>query len=398
VTDLFEDEFGRPPAEDPEGGMEHRRAVRRRAQQRKAQQRRRNVITFVVMLAAMALLIGGAIVLIRPMLIADEAPEETITDYPGPGSGEVEVIINPGDSGGQIGQTLVDADVVATVPAFTQAYNNNQQATQIQAGTYTLQEEMAAVDAVQALLDPASRSDLTVTIPEGWRASQIYERIAARLDVPVSDVEESAAEVTSDSLPDEADGEIEGWLFASTYTIESDGTAEEILEQMVQRTEEVLEDREVDPQDWHELLVRASIVEAEVFTDEDRGRVATVLDNRIAGCSDDGFHGMDTTLAYALEKPAYEITQSEWGTDHPYNGRTRAGLPPTPIGSPSAESIDAVLDPPEGDWCYFVTVDPDSGETRFTADIDEHYQNQQEYRDWLADQGESTEGVEEDEG
>src|SRR5690625_7041988 len=104
--------------------MEHRRAVRRRAQQRKAQQRRRNVITFVVMLAAMALLIGGAIVLIRPMLIADEAPEETITDYPGPGSGEVEVIINPGDSGGQIGQTLAAADGVGAAPACNPAHTN----------------------------------------------------------------------------------------------------------------------------------------------------------------------------------------------------------------------------------------------------------------------------------
>lgn len=398
MTDLFGEEFSDASVEAPERAVERRREARRRAQERRVQ-RRRNLITFVVMVGSMALLIGGAIVLIRPMFTDRDPSGEPVTDYPGPGSGEVEVVVNPGDTGADIGNTLVAADVVASVSAFTQAYTNNPQATQIQAGTYNLPQQIPAVDAVQALLDPDSRSDLTVTIPEGWRASQIYERVAARLDVPLDEVEDAADTLAAEDLPEEAEGEIEGWLFASTYTVQPDATADEVLHTMLDQTIAELERLEVPTEEWHEVLTTASILELEVNDEEHWGQVARVIENRLAGCSDDGTLGMDTTYAYALNKPAWEITRSEWQEDHPYNTRRVPGLPPTPIGSAGVPAIQAVLDPPEGNWCYFVTVNPDTGETRFTDDIDEHYENQELYRDWLAEQGEPTEGVEDgDEG
>ena len=384
MTDLFDEQFGTEETPAAETVTGQRRASRERAARRRAQ-RRRNAITFVVMVASIALLLGGAFVLIRPLFQA--SPEEPeVTDFPGPGSGEVQVVVNTGDTGTDIGNTLVDANVVATVGAFTEAYNNNPQAVQIQAGTYTLREEMAAVDAVQALLDPGSRADLTVTIPEGWRATQIYERVAARLEVPLEDVEAAAEEFAASELPDAAEGEIEGWLFASTYTVETDTEPAELLQQMVDLTVRHLEDREVPEDEWQDTLIIASILELEVNNPEHWGQVARVVDNRLAGCSGDGTLGMDTTYAYGLNKPAWEITRSEWQEDHPYNTRRVAGLPPTPIGAPGEPAIDAVLNPPEGDWCYFVTVNPNTGETRFTDDIDEHRQNQELYREWLAQQ------------
>lgn len=391
MTDLFDEQFGteETPATQSPGGR--RRAARRRAVQRRAQ-RRRNAVTFVVMVAAIALLVGGAFVLIRPYFDGD--PDPTVTDFEGPGSGEVEVMVNDGDTGTDIGHTLVEANVVATVGAFTEAYNNNPQATQIQAGRYHLREEMAAVEAVQALLDPASRADLTVTIPEGWRATQVYERVSARLEVPLEDVDEAAEDVAQNHLPPEADGEIEGWLFASTYTAEPDSDPVDLLVQMVERTVQALEQRELPEDDWHDTLTIASILELEVNNPDHWGRVARVVENRLDGCSGDGTLGMDTTYAYGLNKNAWEITRSEWQEHHPYNTRRVPGLPPTPIGAPGEPAIDAVMDPPEGNWCYFVTVNPDTGETRFTDDIDEHRENQQEYRDWLdqQDNGEDEDG------
>ncbi|MGC0271548.1 endolytic transglycosylase MltG [Pseudactinotalea sp. Z1739] len=384
MTDLFDEQFGTEETPAAETSTGQRRASRERAAKRRAQ-RRRNAITFVVMVASIALLLGGAFVLIRPLF--QGSPEEPeVTDFPGPGSGEVEVVVNTGDTGTDIGRTLVEANVVATVGAFTEAYNNNPQAVQIQAGTYTMREEMASVDAVQALLDPGSRADLTVTIPEGWRATQIYERVAARLEVPLEDVEVAAEEFAAAELPDAAEGEIEGWLFASTYTVETDTEPAELLQQMVDLTVRQLEEREVPEDEWQDTLIIASILELEVNNPEHWGQVARVVENRLAGCSGDGTLGMDTTYAYGLNKPAWEITRSEWQEDHPYNTRRVAGLPPTPIGAPGEPAIDAVLNPPEGDWCYFVTVNPNTGETRFTDDIDEHRQNQELYREWLAQQ------------
>ena len=389
MTDLFDEQFDTEADAAPQTYGGRRSAARARAARRRAQ-RRRNAITFVVMVVAIALLVGGAWVLIRPMF--DQAPDPTVDDYPGPGQGEVVIAVNSGDSGTEIGHTLVDAGVVASVGAFTDAYRNNPQATQIQAGRYELQEEMPAVDAVQALLDPASRADLTVTIPEGWRATQVYERISARLEIPLEEVEDAAEEVSEDYLPEAADGEIEGWLFASTYTVE-DGTGPvDLLEQMVDLTIDMLEERDIPEDEWHETLITASILELEVNNPEHWGQVARVVENRLQSCSGDGTIGMDTTYAYGLNKPAWEITQSEWQEHHPYNTRRVPGLPPTPIGSPGQPAMDAVADPPEGDWCYFVTVNPDTGETRFTDSIEEHRENQQEYRDWLAEQNGDEDG------
>ncbi|MBK5250424.1 MAG: endolytic transglycosylase MltG [Actinomycetales bacterium] len=391
MSELFDESFDESAAPDShaEAKAEDRRATVRHREGRRKAQRRRNIVTFVVMVGALALLIGGGWALIRPMLT--DRPTAEASDYPGPGTGEAQVVVSSGDTGADIGATLEVADVVASASAFVSAYNANAEAIQIQAGTFTLQQQMRASDAVAALLDPGSRSDVTITIPEGWRASKIYERIANRLEVPRADVEAAAVDVSANGLPPEANGSIEGWLFASTYTIVPGSTPTSVLQQMVAITVQALDERAVPAEQRIEVLTKASIVEAEVPNAEEWGRVARVIENRLGNCSDDGTLGMDTTYAYGLDKPAYEITKTEWATDHPYNGRLRAGLPPTPIGAPGAGAIEGVLNPPAGDWCYFVTVNPEAGDTRFTASIEEHLANQQLYRDWLAQQQTATE-------
>lgn len=383
MTDLFD--HPREVADDAatEKSTSSRRAAERRRRAKRRAQRRRNAISFVVMLIALALLVGGAWVLVRPLLTPDDGPT-TVSDYPGPGHGEVQVVIEDGASGGQIAETLVDANVVATSGAFISAFNANPDSASIQPGTYALQEEMRAADAVRALLDPASRADMTITVPEGVRATDIYERIATQLQVDVEDVQEAADEVAADYLPEEADGNIEGWLQASTYNIHPDDTPRSILETMVDRTVATLDELEVPADERQDTLNIASIIEAEVVLPEDRGKVARVVENRLAGCSGDGTIGMDSTLAYGLGVPAAEITKDQWDdASLPYNTREVPGLPPTPINSPGEASIEAALDPPAGDWCYFVTVNLDTGETRFTDDPQEHQHNRQLLREWM---------------
>lgn len=383
MTDLFD--HPREVADDTaseQSAETQRRSERRRRAKRRAQ-RRRNAISFAVMIIALALLVGGAWVLVRPLLTPDDGPT-TVSDYPGPGHGEVQVVIEDGASGGQIAETLVDANVVATSGAFISAFNANPDSASIQPGTYALQEEMRAADVVRALLDPASRADMVITVPEGVEAADIYERIATQLQVDVDDVQEATDEVAADYLPEEADGNIEGWLQASTYNIHPDDTPRSILETMVDRTVATLDDLDVPHEQREEMLNIASIIEAEVVLPEDRGRVARVVENRLAGCSGDRTIGMDSTLAYGLGIPAGEITKAQWNdASLPYNTREVPGLPPTPINSPGRASLEAALDPPEGDWCYFITVNLDTGETRFAETIEEHNENKALYREWL---------------
>ncbi len=91
----------------------------------------------------------------------------------------MEVVVSQGDTGAEIGRTLLDAGVVASVEAFMAAANVDPDFTRVQPGTYTLPQQLPAVDAVAALLDPANRSNETVVIAEGLRVEQILQRLSA---------------------------------------------------------------------------------------------------------------------------------------------------------------------------------------------------------------------------
>jgi UPF0755 protein len=355
--------------------------------------RRRNLMVLGVLVVALALLVAGAWRLVLPML--EEPDDEAVTDYPGPGTGSVTVVIDDADPQA-MAAVLVQADVVATTGAFVEAYASNDAAGGIGTGTYTLAQRMRASDVVVALLDPANRADRTLTIPPGWRQGQIVAKIAEVMGVPAADVQAALAQVT---LPEGAEGGLEGWLFAQVYSIGPEEPLQQVLQRMVDRTVEVLDEHGVAPADRENLLIRASIVEAEVKDPEDRGRVARVLSNRLAGCADVGpLLQMNSTVAYGLDKAVTDLTLDDLSDEStPFNTYVFEGLPPAPINSPSVESIEAALAPPEGTWCYFVTVNPETGETLFTDDPAEHEQNRAAYREWLENWREEQSAAAEDE-
>ncbi|WP_420114247.1 endolytic transglycosylase MltG [Pseudactinotalea sp.] len=377
MTDLFhESDSDVDHAEsDPRSARAERRLKAKRAAQR-----RRTMFTFVVMVMGLAILVVAALVFVRPLFSGNESSPSGPGDYPGPGAGAATIVVNAGDSGAAIGATLVEADVVASVDAFVAAYNANASAAGIQPGTYELMQQMRAVDAVTAVLDPASRSDAGSTVPEGWRATQIYARLAENMEIDVAEVEAAADELT---LPDEAEGAVEGWLFASTYRIAPEAEPAEVLQEMVDMTVTVLERNDVPREDWRDVIIKASIIEREVAREEDRPNVAEVIENRLAYCDDTGRLGMDSTLVYELGKPGNELTRTELDTETPYNTHVIPGLPPTAIASPGEAAIAAAANPPGGDFCYFVTVNLDTGETKFTGDYQEFLQFRDEYREWL---------------
>lgn len=364
------------PEPDPDDEVYRGTRTKRRA--------RRTTMAFAIMLSLFAALVIAAVLLVPRIFEGFRSPAHE--DFPGPGSGVVTVEIAEGQTGGDIGDMLVEAGVVASRGAFVEAFNANPAATGIQPGSYDLLQGMRAADSVTALLNPANRAELKITVVEGMRTSQVYERIASVTGIPVGEIEAAASDPATIGLPGEAGGNPEGWLAAATYTVDRDASAADILSQMVGRTVAILDELGVPAERREEVLIKASIVEKEVNQPDDYGKVARVIENRLQpGSATNGTLGMDSTLAYGLGKSGLDLTRSELASDHPYNTRVHPGLPPGPIGSPGGAAIQAVVNPPEGDWLYFVTVNPDTGETRFTADYQEHLANQELYRQWLAE-------------
>ena len=190
----------------------------------------------------------------------------------------------------------------------------------------------------------------------------------------------AAADPVALGLPAYANGVLEGFLFPATYDVEPDQTAADVLGAMVARTDQVLTDLAIPVDQRLTALTKASMVQAEAGSVEDMGKVARVLENRLA----DGMAlQLDTTVNYANGKGGITTTPEDRKNPSPYNTYVHKGLPPGPITNPGEQAISAVLNPTPGDWRFFVVVDPDSGDTRFAATKAEHDQNVELFRQWL---------------
>ncbi|WP_409330651.1 endolytic transglycosylase MltG [Trujillonella humicola] len=341
--------------------------------------RRRRPLAVVLSLVVLAALVGGIVYGGKALIdLVNPAAE----DYAGAGTGSVQVRVSDGDTLSDIGRTLVDADVIASVRPFVTAAESRPAARGIQPGVYGLRQQMSGEAALDLLLDPASRLFSRVTIPEGFTVTRVLERLAEETDTPVEELNAAAVDPAATGLPAYANGLLEGWLFPATYDFEPETTAAQMLATMVSRTVQTL-DRLGVPEDQRlTVLTKASLVQAEAALPEDMGMVARVLENRLGiGMA----LQLDSTVNYATGNTGITTTAEDRANPSPYNTYYAPGLPPGAIGNPGEQAINAVLDPTPGPWIYFVTVNPTTGETRFGTTAEEHAANVALFRQWLAE-------------
>ncbi|MGW4032119.1 endolytic transglycosylase MltG [Streptomyces sp. NPDC004838] len=238
---------------------------------------------------------------------------------------------------------------------------------------------VAMVVALVSLLFGGSEKEkkptATLLIPEGWRASQIYAAVDKALGKTPGTTREAAA-TAGLKLPAASEGNPEGYLFPATYPVDATTTPSGLLSFMVNTADEkfgaerVTSGAQRGGMTVYQTVNIASIVQAEADTPEDMGKVARVVYNRLARNMP---LQMDSTLNYALNRSTLDTTTEDTRIDSPYNSYEHRGLPPTPIGNPGEQALHAAISPPAGDWLYFVTVGP--GDTRFTADYQDHQRN-----------------------
>lgn len=354
--------------------------------------RRRHAHRWLVLLVVIGLVGAAAVAawgVVRPMVSSVSGlggSEES--DYPGPGAGTVTVRVHEGDTGETIATTLKDAGVVRTRAAYLEASNADPESTSlIQPGTYQLKQQMRGLAAFEALTDPTNRTHKGVTVPEGLWATETFKRLSAGTGVPLAQYAKAAKDSTAIGLPAAAGGRVEGWLFPATYEFGENATATEQLGAMVDKTVAVLDDVGVPAGKRQRTLNVASIVEAEARLPEDRSKVARVIENRLrtkAGPTN-GRLQMDSTVHYAVQKRGKVGTSdADRASPSPYNTYLVKGLPPGPINSPGRASIEAAVAPADGPWLFFVTVDPDTGETKFSTTAKQHDRHVKEFRTWCS--------------
>lgn len=382
--DADEEASGAPLTRAARHARQSAAAGNRAAARGPREHRRRPFLGFAAVLAAIAVVVGGGYVAIQaldisvPSFSLPGSGSGSNEDYPGPGTGEVTVQIPSGAGGDQIGHILAEANVVASPGAFATVAAANADARAIQPGTYQMAEEMSAAGALERLLDPEFRSDAIVTFPEGLWQEEVFARLADATQYDVADYE--AVDPADLNLPEEADGNLEGYLFPETYSFGPDETPEDHLQKMVDMAVQRHEALGLEGEDGQRALTIASIIQAEVNQPDDLPRVARVIENRLA---DDGRLEMDSTVHFVhKERGQAGTTDEQRGSDDPYNTYRVEGLPPGPINSPGDDAINAALNPAEGDWEFFVTINPDTGETVFSDTFEEHEEAVEDFQAW----------------
>lgn len=294
-------------------------------------------------------------------------------DFSGPGSGSVQVQIEPGQTLAQIGNNLKTLGVVESVDGFVAAANENPDSAAIAPGLYNLLLAMKSSDAILALLDSANRVVMKVVIPEGKRVTWTIETLAAQTGLALSDFEAAIAKADSLGLPEYANGNPEGFLFPATYEFAPGTSAEKMIGEMISRFN--AEAKEIDLEarakqrgrTAYEIITVASLLEVEGHP-RDFAKVARVVYNRLLEPMPLQF---DSSVNYGLGKTDVILTTELLNQDTPYNVYLRPGLPPTPIDSPGAQALEAALNPEAGDWLFFITVDLNTQETKFTRSYSE---------------------------
>ena len=305
-------------------------------------------IAFAVALVIVALLL---VWFIGTRIAGCVSPQvETISS-----SEQATIVVDEGEGAASIAQTLVDARLISNTKDFTDQVNKLGSGSDLKPGTY-LFAGGTSVDSIIATLQSGPVT-ATLTIPEGYRLSEIAQAVATATEGRVSaDAFTQAASNASNYVADysflESAGtnSLEGFLFPKTYDLAVDATADSIIRTMLTQFQ-----TETAGLDWsyptsqglslYQAVNLASIVEKESSGDEQiRSQVAAVFYNRLTTTGEPsfGFLQSDATTAYEV---GHDPTADEVHSDSAYSTYTHAGLPPTPICSPSINCLRAVCAP-----------------------------------------------------
>jgi len=268
----------------------------------------------------------------------------------------------------------------------------------LKSGEYQFPSPITALQILEELQKGQERV-IKITIPEGWTRFDIARRLAEKLpsDPPTS--EREILELMSDtSLIRDFDPlakNLEGYLYPDTYIFPVNSKPADVIKRMVEQF------RKVWKPEWTErarqmgmqprdIVIIASLIETETKMPQEKPLVASVIYNRLKR----GIPlGIDQTVVYIAKMENRwdgTIHVSDINSDSPYNTRKFAGLPPGPIASPSASSIEAALNPAQTDYLYYVLdAEKKDGSHKFHVSAKDFEIDKRAYQQWLEEQRKS---------
>lgn len=263
--------------------------------------------------------------------------------------------VKVGDGTRDIAKNLLKDKLISSDLAFSiLVYSKNWL---MQTGVYHIEKDMNTY-AIAKLIHSGKVEEYTITVPEGWRATQIDELLVKKGLIKKGDFASIAEKK-------------EGYLFPDTYRFAKDASAQKVLDLMLANFKRKTSTLKVTDQ----IVTMASIIEREALSNADRAQISSVYWNRLKiGMKFDA----DPTIQYGKGN-WNPITRSDYKNfQSPYNTYLYNGLPPTAISNPGLKSIEAALNPAKTDYLFF--FHKKNGEAIFSKTYDEHLANLEKYQ------------------
>ncbi len=289
------------------------------------------------------------------------------------------VVVEPGANLTKIAQMLEEKKLVISPLKFRLVARLYGLDKGIKAGEYALNSDLTPMQIID-IMTKGRVILYRLTIPEGFSLKQI----AAAVEKAGFGQAEDFLEIAHDpdlltQLKIDADS-AEGYLFPDTYMFAKSATITKIIETMVghfhQQFGQPWQDRAKELGfSVHEIVTLASIIEKETGVPSERKLISSVFHNRLKKKMR---LETDPTVIYGIPDYNGNITRKHLKTWTPYNTYMIPGLPPGPIASPGAASLEAALYPAETKYLFFVSKKDSTH--HFSATIKEHNRAVRKYQ------------------
>jgi UPF0755 protein len=272
--------------------------------------------------------------------------------------------------------------VVANADTFLKEFTASGGA--LNPGTFSMRQEMKNSDAVDVLLNKGQGKVMYFALSAGLRISESLQAISEGTGIPGPELKALSDAPAQFGVPAKAKN-LEGYLAPGEYRFPLGSSAKEILQKLVGNTQNELKAQGVtDPAKQYDVVTVASIVQAEGGQAE-YGDVAGAIYNRLkpSNTETNGLIQSDATVTYGLGIHSFHIDEAQKADkSNPYNTYANQGLPAGPIGSPGKTAIDAAAKPKSNSFLYWVTINLDTKETKFSKTLAEHNGYVAQYNAW----------------
>ena len=302
-------------------------------------------------------------------------------------AGDITVEIKPGNGLNEIAQQLKNQKLISFAWFFKIVAFITGQADRLKPGEYFFNRDISLLELIKALVNGPQED--AITIAPGLTLKEVDDLLnSAKIIKPNSLINFNVRSLSREylflkKLPQDYSSP-EGFLLPDTYRFHMSSSPETVVRKFLDNLQAKISDSEEltilnDSDNILQLFTIASLLEKEVPDFNERRLVAGILEKRLKAKMP---LQVDATVIYAACQGRFVncpvLQQSDYRIDSPYNTYLYSVLPPTPISNPSIEALEAVVNPQQSNYWYYLS-NPKNKKTIFSKNFDEHNRNRIKY-------------------